>query len=74
MTTTKPGPQYMASREEVEEIFGYPTRRSLELFAVNGGGPRVYRIGRRCLYRISDIEIWLGSFETAPPSEPKDIG
>lgn len=72
MTTTKPEPHYMATRDEVEEIFGYPTRRALELFAVNGGGPRVTRIGRRCYYRLSDIEIWLRSFEIAHASELKD--
>lgn len=74
MKTTKPEPYYMATRDEVEEIFGYPTRRALELFAVNGGGPSVTRIGRRCYYRISHVEAWLKSFEIEQGSEPKDVG
>lgn len=65
-------PHYMATRDEVAEIFGFPTRRALELFAVNGGGPKVTKIGRRCYYRISDIEIWLRSFEIAHASELKE--
>ncbi len=74
MTTTKPGSQFMATRDEVEEIFGFPTRRALELFVVNGGGPRVTRIGRRCLYRISDVETWLRSFDIEQRSESKNVG
>jgi len=74
MTTTKRGPQYMATRDEVEETFGYPTRRSLELFAVSGGGPKMTKIGRRCFYRLSDIEIWLRSFDIEQRSESKNVG
>jgi hypothetical protein len=74
MKTTKFEPHYMATRDEVEEIFGYPTRRALELFAVNGGGPRVTRIGRRCFHRVSDVETWLRSFEIKQSSEPKNVG
>ncbi len=63
---------YMATRDEVEEIFGYPTRRALELFAVNGGGPKMTKISRRCYYRIADVDAWLKSFEIVHPSEPEN--
>jgi len=63
---------YMATRNEVEEMFGYPTRRALEIFATNGGGPKMTKIGRRCFYRIEDVETWLRSFEITQASEPKN--
>ncbi len=72
MKITTPEPHYMATRGEVEAYFGFPTRRALGLFAVNGGGPRWAKIGRRCYYRVSDVAAWLMSFEIEHPSEPKN--
>ena len=69
MKTTTPEPHFMATRDEVEAYFGFPTRRALELFATNGGGPRITRWGRRCYYRISDVDTWLRSCEVTQSSE-----
>ena len=74
MNAKAPKPHFMATRDQVEEIFGFPTRRALELFAVNGGGPSIVRIGRRCYYRIADVEAWLRSFDIEQRSESKNAG
>ncbi len=74
MKTTKFEPHYMASRDEVEAHFGYPTRRALEVFSTNGDGPKMTKIGRRCFYRLSDVDIWLRSFEVEKSSEQANAG
>lgn len=60
---------YRATRNEVEQNFGYPTRRALELFALNGGGPIYEKVGRKCLYRISNVESWLRDHAVRSTSE-----
>ena len=54
---------YRATRTEVAQYFGYPTKRKLELLAYEGKGPPMTKIGSRCLYRIGDVEKWLKSHE-----------
>ena len=60
---------YRATRDEVEEYFGYPTRRALELFALHGGGPVYEKMKRRCYYRIGDVEKWLRDHEVSSTSD-----
>ena len=60
---------YRATRNEVEQHFGYPTRRALELFALHGGGPGYEKVGRRCYYRICDVEDWLREHAVRNTSE-----
>lgn len=36
----------------------YLGRASMEVFAIRGGGPTYTRIGRRALYRKSDVLEW----------------
>ena len=74
MDTKTLAPHFMATRDEVEAIFGFPTRRALEIFATNGGGPKMTKISRRCYYRIADVDAWLKSFEIVHPSEPENAG
>jgi hypothetical protein len=35
--------------------------RTLERYRVSGGGPRYAKLGRRVLYRESDLEAWLAN-------------
>ena len=74
MNTKTHEPHFMATRDEVEAIFGFPTRRALEIFATNGGGPKMTKIGRRCFYGLSDVDIWLRSFEVEKSSEQANAG
>ncbi len=69
---------YRATRTEVEQYFGNPTRRKLEILAHQGSGPTYEKIGRRCYYRIGDVEKWLrdqavqntAEYRTAEPESP----
>lgn len=46
--------------EQVEEDYHFPTRTQ-ERRRSDGSGPRYVRLGRRILYRRSDIEAWLAA-------------
>ena len=37
----------------------YLGRESMEAYAIKGGGPRYMKIGRRALYRKSDVLAWI---------------
>lgn len=49
----------LLSRDEVEQIFGFPTKRWLELAALRGDGPPYVKIGRTVRYRVEDIRVWI---------------
>jgi predicted DNA-binding transcriptional regulator AlpA len=50
---------------ELSELLRTPTK-TLEHWRYVGAGPRFARIGRRVMYRKSDVEEWLTSaFESA---------
>ncbi|MDI3336858.1 AlpA family transcriptional regulator [Defluviimonas aestuarii] len=49
----------LLTRAEVEAIFGFPTRRYLEIAAGTGTGPVEIRIGRTVRYRASDVQAWI---------------
>lgn len=51
----------LLTRHEVEKVFGFPTKRYLELASQSGGGPALIRIGRLVRYRRSDVRAWLNS-------------
>jgi len=41
-------------------------RVTWKTWRAKGEGPAYYRIGRRCLYRWSDVEAWLEQRRTGP--------
>ena len=43
--------------------------KTLERWRVEGFGPRFIRVGRRPLYRLSDIEAWLDANTVGSTSE-----
>ena len=43
---------------ELANLLGV-SRRTLQRWRLEGGGPKYSRIGRDCLYLMSDIEAWL---------------
>lgn len=49
----------LLSRKEVEEIFGFPTKRYLEIAAMGEEGPPIVRFGRTVRYRVSDLRTWI---------------
>ena len=52
-------PERLLTREEVEELFGFPTKRYLELSSVRGDGPPELRFGRLVRYKVSDVAAWI---------------
>lgn len=62
-------PERLLTRTEVETVFGYPSKRFLELAAVRGDGPPMVRIGRSVRYRVADIRTWIDSHKVASTSE-----
>ncbi len=49
----------LLTRHQVEQIFGFPTKRYLELVANRSGGPPQIRVGRTVRYRRRDVRAWL---------------
>jgi excisionase family DNA binding protein len=43
---------------ELAKLLGV-SRRTLQRWRLEGGGPQYARIGRDCLYLVTDIENWL---------------
>jgi excisionase family DNA binding protein len=55
-------PDRKFSRTEAAEYLGI-SARTLEGWAVRGGGPRMLRLGSRVVYRRRDLEAWLATRE-----------
>ena len=51
----------------ITEHFGLPcAKKTLEKWAVTGGGPKFVRCGARVLYSPRDIEVWIRGRTSAP--------
>lgn len=54
--------------------------RSLEAWRVRGGGPVFSRLGKKCVYEISDLDAWVASKRrsstsaSAPPAANESNG
>lgn len=59
----------LLSRDEVQELFGFPSKRFLELAAHKGDGPPMIRIGRVVRYRLGDILDWIDAHRVRSTSE-----
>jgi predicted DNA-binding transcriptional regulator AlpA len=57
---------FLLTRQQVEEDFGFPTKRYLEIVANRMDGPPQIRIGRTVRYRRSDVRAWLDAHRTPP--------
>ena len=51
----------LLTRTEVEEIFGCPTKRYLEIAAMNNDGPPIVRFGRTVRYNVGDLRSWIAA-------------
>ena len=69
--TAELSPERLLTRKEVEQVFGYPSKRFLELAALRGDGPMMVRIGRSVRYRVSDLRSWIAAHQVVSTS---DIG
>ena len=49
----------LLTRSEVQERFGFPTKRFLEVSAGRDDGPAEIRFGRLVRYRVRDIQSWI---------------
>lgn len=59
----------LLSRSEVESVFGFPTRRYLEIAATRGDGPPMIRFRRTVRYRVSDLRDWIEARRVASTSD-----
>lgn len=66
-------PERLLNRQEVEDLFGFPTKRFLEIAALRGDGPPMHKIGRSVRYRVSDLREWIGSHRVASTSDTEAI-
>lgn len=46
------------------------SRRTLEGFRCRGGGPAFSKAGRRCLYRLQDLDAWAEANRRTSTSDP----
>jgi len=51
----------LLTRKEVEEIFGFPTKRYLEIAAMSEEGPPITRFGRTVRYNVGDLRGWIAA-------------
>lgn len=56
------------SRPEAARYLGI-SARTLEGWAVRGGGPRMLKLGSRVVYRRRDLDSWLAARERASTSD-----
>lgn len=61
-------PDQKFSRPEAARYLGI-SARTLEGWAVRGGGPRMLKLGSRVLYRRRDLDAWLAAHERASTSD-----
>jgi excisionase family DNA binding protein len=61
-------PDRKFSRAEAAKYLGI-SARTLEGWAVRGGGPRMLKLGSRVVYRRRDLDAWLGARERASTSD-----
>jgi len=59
ITNAELSSERLLSRKEVEEIFGFPTKRYLEIAAMGEEGPPIVRFGRTVRHRVSDLRTWI---------------
>lgn len=59
MTSASHSSDRLLSRREVEQHFGFPTQRYLEIAATRGDGPPMIRIGRTVRYKLVDVRAWI---------------
>ena len=62
-------PERLLTRQEIEDHFGYPTKRFLEIAAVRGDGPPMLKIGRSVRYRVADLREWLDARRVTSTSD-----
>jgi excisionase family DNA binding protein len=61
-------PEQKFSRDEAARYLGI-SRRTLEGWAVRGGGPRMLKLGSRVVYRRRDLDAWVTTRERASTSD-----
>lgn len=61
-------PEQKFSRPEAARYLGISVR-TLEGWAVRGGGPRMLKLGSRVVYRRRDLDAWLATRERASTSD-----
>ena len=63
-----PDPDQKFSRPEAPRYLGI-SARTLESWAVRGGGPRMLKLGSRVVYRRRDLDVWLVGRERTSTSD-----
>ena len=66
--TAAADPDQKFSRPEAARYLGI-SARTLEGWAVRGGGPRMLKLGSRVVYRRRDLDTWLATRERASTSD-----
>lgn len=51
-------PSRLGMREAAEYLGGVP-EATMRYWRTTGMGPRSYRLGRRCVYDVADLEAWI---------------
>ena len=66
-------PDQKFCRPEAARYLGI-SPRTLEGWAVRGGGPRMLKLGSRVVYRRRDLDAWLAARERAIAVRPYEWG
>ncbi|MEO1472485.1 MAG: AlpA family transcriptional regulator [Pseudomonadota bacterium] len=69
MKIAEPSADRLLNRQEVEDLFGFPSKRFLEISALRGDGPPMVRIGRSVRYKISDLRAWIDAHRVSSTSD-----
>jgi predicted DNA-binding transcriptional regulator AlpA len=65
MTTTTAEKSAFLTQAEVAEMLHQDTTATLRWWRHQNCGPKSMRVGKRVLYRLSDVEAWLATQEAA---------
>ncbi len=63
-------PRQLMSRAEAAAYLGL-SPFTLDTWACRGSGPTFYKLGRRAMYRLADLEAWLQSHQVNPLHQPE---
>lgn len=65
METTTAQQATFLTQPEVAEMLHHTTTATLRWWRHENRGPKSMRVGKRVLYRLSDVETWLAAQELA---------
>lgn len=62
----RPNREYL-NAEEAADFVGL-SKQQLDIHRMKGGGPAFHKVGRRVLYAVADLRVWMAGHRREPLS------